>query len=130
MEALGLTTLFLAAVACVVVFFPAEGRVLVPVHQALSVLLGQTTFLVPLAMGLAATLAFARRARPSLVLPRKRLVGLGAITFGLLPAEHLLGQSTGLVGEWFTGGLIGVAGGPCTVAFTLAVLVLGAALTF
>ncbi|HYW89736.1 MAG TPA: hypothetical protein VFB50_18325, partial [Chloroflexota bacterium] len=114
-EAFALTALFLAAIASVVVFFPAEGRVLAPVHQGLSLLLGQTTFVVPLALAVAATLAFARRARPSLVLPYRRLAGLGAITFALLPAEHLLGQSTGLVGEWFTGVLIGVAGGPFTV---------------
>jgi hypothetical protein len=129
-EAFALTALFLAAVASVVVFFPAEGRILAPVHQGLTALLGQTTFVVPLALAVAAALAFARRARPSLVLPYRRLAGLGAITFALFPAEHLLGQSTGLVGKWFTGVLIGVLGGPFTVTFMLALVLLGAALTF
>src|SRR3954449_12152566 len=102
-EAFALTTLFLAAVAFVVVFFPAEGRVLVPVHEGLNRLLGQSAFVIPLGLTLAATLGLARKARPGVELPAWRLVGLGTITIALLPAEHLLGGSTGVLGEWFTG---------------------------
>jgi hypothetical protein len=129
-EAFAMTALFLAAVAGVVVFFPPEGRVLGAVHHGLTVLLGRATFIVPLGLIVAATLALARRAQPSLELPRRRLAGLGTITFALLPAEHLLGQSSGLVGEWFTGILISVLGGPFAVALTLALVMLGSALTF
>jgi hypothetical protein len=129
-EAWALAAIFVAAVVAVLVFFPAEGRVLMPVRELLDTLFGQTTFILPLGLALVSGLAFARRARPSMELPRRRLAGLGVITVALLPAEHLLGQSTGLVGEWFTGFLIDVLGGPVTVALTLALVTLGSALAF
>jgi hypothetical protein len=129
-EAFALSTLFLAAVVCVIVFFPAEGRVLVPVHDGLNRLLGQTAFVIPLGLTLAATLGLVRKVRPTADLPVRRLVGLGVITIALLPAEHLLGGSIGLVGEWFTGFLVDVLGQPGTVALLLALVTLGVALTF
>ncbi|MBV9579873.1 MAG: hypothetical protein JO057_14885 [Chloroflexi bacterium] len=129
-ERLGLTALFLAAVAAVLVFFPPEGQIFVPVHAALERLFGHAMFVLPLALALASGLAFARRARPNMTVPWRRLIGLGVITIGLLPAEHLLGQSTGLVGEWFTGRLIEIVGVPLTVALTLAAVLLGSTLTF
>ena len=60
----------------------------------------------------------------------RRLIGLVVITIALLPAERLLGQSTGLVGEWFTGFLLDLLGGPITVSLTLALVILGSALAF
>jgi len=129
-ETFALTTSFLAAVASVIVFFPAEGRVLVPVHEGLNRLLGQSAFVVPLGLTLAATLGLVRKVRPTVEVPVRRLVGLGAITIALLPAEHLLGRSTGLVGEWFTGFLIDVLGRPGTIAVLLALVTLGTALAF
>jgi hypothetical protein len=42
----------------------------------------------------------------------------------------LLGASTGLVGDWFTQGLLGVLGGPLTLAFTTVLLGAGVMLTF
>jgi hypothetical protein len=129
-EAFALTALFLGAVAAVIVFFPPEGRVLVPLHAGLSRLLGQAAFVVPLGLAIAATIGFVRYARPMFGVPRRRLVGLGVITIALLPAEHLLGQSTGLVGQWFTGFLLGLVGVPVTVALTLCLVMLGSALAF
>jgi hypothetical protein len=113
-----------------VVFFPAEGRVLVPAHDALAALLGQATFVLPLGLGLAGLLGLVRRARPDVVLPRRRLVGVAVITLALLPSERLLGQSTGIVGNWLTGFLIDLLGGPVTVALILIAVGVGAALTF
>jgi len=129
-EAFALTAMFLAAIAGVVVFFPPEGRVLVPVHDGLDRLFGRAMFVLPLGLVLVAMLGFLRLARPTFALPRRRLIGLGLITIALLPAEDLLGQSTGLVGEWFTGVLIDIVGGPAAVALTLAFVLLGAALAF
>src|SRR5689334_17476500 len=129
-EAFALTTLFLAAVAAVIVFFPAEGRVLVPVHEGLDRLLGQSAFVIPLGLALAAMLGLVRKARPMVGLPVRRLVGLGVITIALAPAERLLGGSTGLLGEWFTGVLVDVLGRPVTVALLLVLVTLGASLAF
>jgi hypothetical protein len=129
-EAFAVSALFLAAVAAVVVFFPAEGRVLVPLHAGLDGLLGETAFVLPLGLTLAASLFLARHSRPTFKLPARRLIGLVVITIALLPAERLLGQSTGLVGEWFTGFLLDLLGGPITVSLTLALVILGSALAF
>jgi hypothetical protein len=129
-EALGATAALLAAVVAVVVFFPAEGRVLTPLHEGLTDLFGQTTFLLPMGAAFAAALAFVRRLRPHIALPRRRLVGLGLITIALLPAEDLLGQSTGLVGEWFTGFLLDLLGAPVTITFITALVALGVMLAF
>ena len=129
-EAVALIAAFCAAVASVVVFFPAEGRVLVPVHATIEFLLGRMSFVLPLGLGLAAALGFAQRARPEESLPWRRLVGLGLITIALLPGDALMGQSTGLVGGWFTEALVSVLGGPLTVLITVALLVIGSLLTF
>jgi hypothetical protein len=129
-EAFTLTALFLAAVAVVLVFFPPEGQILVPLHTGLRTLLGQATFVLPVGLTLAATIGLTRYLRPTFALPRRPLAGLGVITIALLPAEHLLGQSTGLVGDWFTGFLLDTLGGPLTIALTLCLVILGSALAF
>jgi hypothetical protein len=129
-EAFTLTALFCAAVAAVVVFFPPEGQVLVPVHDGLSGLLGQITFVVPLGLALASSVGLVRHVRPGFGLPKGRLLGLGVIAMALMPAEHLMGQSTGLVGDWFTSFLTELLGGPLTVALILALVTLGSALAF
>jgi hypothetical protein len=127
-ETLAGASTLLAAVMAVIVFFPAEGHILVPIHAAMDGLLGQASFMLPLGLALAAGLGFVRRACPDLVLPRRRLTGLALITIAAFPAEHLLGQSTGVVGGWFTEFLIELVGGPCTVLLTLSLIMLGAAL--
>ncbi|MBV8717627.1 MAG: hypothetical protein JO020_26295 [Chloroflexi bacterium] len=129
-ETLGAIAILGAAVLSVIVFFPAEGRVLVPLHDVMDALLGQATFVLPLGCALAAALGYARRTRPGVALPRRRLAGLGLITIALLPAEHLLGQSTGLVGQWFTGFLLDLLGAPVAIAFITALAAVGALLAF
>jgi len=129
-EALALSATLLAALVAVIVFFPAEGVVHAPVHVAIDALLGHAAFVLPLGLALLGGVAFARRARPGVPLPRRRFVGLGLITIGLLPAEDLLGQSTGMVGGWFTGFLLALLGGPVAVALTLGLLMAGSALAF
>lgn len=119
-----------AAIMAVLVFFPAEGRVLAPLHAAIGALLGQTSFVLPLGLAFGGALGFAHRLRPDLVLPKKMLVGLGLITIGFLPADRLLGQSTGLFGDWFTQFLIDVLGVPLTLVITLILLGVGSILTF
>lgn len=129
-EATAITATFVAATLAVIVFFPAEGRVLVPLHAVLDALLGQAAFVLPLGLAFAGGLAFVRRARPQVVLPRQRLAGLAVITIALLPAEHFLGQSTGLVGEWFTGFLLELFGSWIAIVFTAALMASGIVLTF
>jgi hypothetical protein len=129
-EALALTTAFSTAIVSVLVFFPAEGSLLVPIHATLDALLGQMAFALPLGLTLLSVLTFARRFRPEVPIPRGRLVGVGMITLALAPADHLLGQSSGLVGAWMTGTLLGLLGGACTIALTLGLVGLGSALAF
>jgi hypothetical protein len=129
-EAVALIALLGCALASVVVFFPAEGHVLVPLHGMTDFLLGSAAFVLPLSLALAAGLGFVRRSRPEAALPRRKLAGLALITIGLFPADSLLGQSTGVVGGWFTGTLVSVLGGPLTVVITMAMLAMGCALTF
>ena len=129
-EALALFATLLASLFAVIVFFPAEGIVLTPLHHTIDGLLGGIAFTLPLGFSLVGGIAFARRTRPNLPLPRRRLVGLGLITIGMLPADHLLGQSTGMVGEWFTGFLLALLGVPVAVALTLGLLMAGSALAF
>jgi hypothetical protein len=119
-----------AAVLAIVAFFPPEGQVLAPVRGVLDGLLGHATFVLPLGLGLAGAIGFVRRARPNLVLPRRRLIGLGLITIALLPADQLLGQSTGLLGEWFTEFLLELLGAPLTLAGIAVLVSVGVALTF
>jgi hypothetical protein len=129
-EALATVASLVAAVLAIVAFFPPQGQVLMPLRGVLDGLLGQATFVLPLGLALAGALGFVRRARPNLALPRRRLIGLGLITIALLPADQLLGQSTGLVGEWFTGFLLELLGAPLTIVGITALVAVGAALTF
>jgi hypothetical protein len=129
-EALAGSCALAAAVLGVIVFVPSTGSVMLLLHGLLEAVFGKTTFVIPLALALIAGLAFARRASPNVTLPRRKLLGLGLITIALLPAQDLLGQSTGLVGEWFTGFLLELIGGPLTLLLTLATLMLGSTLTF
>jgi hypothetical protein len=129
-EALAAAASLVAAVLAIVAFFPPEGLVLAPLRSVLDGLLGHATFVLPLGLALAGAIAFVRRVRPNLVLPRRRLIGLGLITIALLPADQLLGQSTGLVGEWFTGFLLELLGAPLTIVGITALVAVGVALTF
>ncbi len=129
-EALGAVALFVAAVLLVIVLAPPEGRVLTPLHGLLEALLGGTAFLLPISLVLVGGIALIQRARPGAVLPRQRLAGLGVLTVTVVVGEHLLGQSTGLIGSWFTGFLVGIFGETVTIVATLALIGLGVALAF
>lgn len=129
-EAVGAMAGLAAAVLVVVVFLPPEGFVLKPVHDVLDGLFGRTTFVVPIGLALLSGLAFVRRARPQAPIPRRRLVGLGLITIALLPADRLLGQSTGVVGEWFTGFLLDLFGPIVAITLVVMLVMAGIALTF
>jgi hypothetical protein len=123
-------TLILAAVAAVIVFFPAEGQVMAPLHNALDVLLGAAAFVIPLGLALAGALCLARYARPQLNLPKRRFAGLALMALSVIAGDRLLGASTGVVGEWFTQWLIDLIGGPLTAVLVVGFLSAGAVLTF
>jgi hypothetical protein len=129
-EAVSGATLLAAAVAAVIVFFPADGRVMAPMHDTFDLLLGRVAFIVPLGLALAGGLGLARRTRPDLSLPRRRLAGLTLITLALLPGDHLLGGSTGVIGEWFTRFMIDLVGPPLTALLVIGLVSAGVVLTF
>jgi hypothetical protein len=123
-----LATLFAGAVAAVVVFLPAEGRVLAPLHDNVERLLGQASFLLPLGLVFVGLVLATRLVRPSVALPTRRLTGLALLALAVLPAERLLGYPTGVLGDWVTGFLLDVLGAPLAVTLTLVVVVGGAIL--
>lgn len=128
LDGLAVTLLMLAAVSAVVVFFPPEGRLLTPLHNGLRWLLGGATFVVPLALAMAGALAVARSARPALLLPRRRFAGLALLTVALLAGESLLGQSSGLIGDWLTTSIRELIGSPLTVMLIVIALAFGTGL--
>lgn len=128
LDGMAVALLMLAAITAVIAFFPPEGRVLVPLHGGLQLLLGRAAFLVPLVLAMGAALALTRRARPTLVLLRRRFGGLALLTLALLAGESLLGQSSGLVGDWLTTSLRDLIGSPLTAMLVVIALTLGTAL--
>ena len=128
LEGTAATLLILTAVACVVAFFPPEGRLLAPLHDGLQQLLGGAAFLVPLALAFGAVLAFVRRSRPTVALPGRRFAGLALLVFALLAGQALLGQSSGLIGEWIATNLRGLIGTPLTLMAIVIVLAFGTGL--
>lgn len=122
--------LLFAAVAAVIVFFPPEGRIMAPVHDAVEVLLGRAAFIVPLGLTLAGALGLVRRLRPGLSLPRRRLAGLALIALATVAGDHLMGSSTGVVGEWFTDFMVELIGTPLTTLLVVGLVSAGVVLTF
>ena len=127
----------------VVVFLPAEGRIALPLHEAIALLLGRASFVLPIALVAIGTLMLVRSLLPNVTLPVSRLAGLVLLTAAGLPSEHLIGlepngslaraeahQGTGLVGHWTGSLLLDWLGGPATVVALSALLVIGALLTF
>jgi hypothetical protein len=115
------------------IFLPPEGRIGVPLHDGMVLLLGRATFMLPLALVVAGVLFVVRGLRPSTPLPRRRLAGVGLMALAVLPSEHLLGnadQGTGLIGQWLSTWLLDLLGGPGTLVLLVAVLGLGALLAF
>lgn len=120
--------LILAAVTSVVAFFPPEGRLLAPLHDGVIALLGGATFIVPLGFALAGALAISRSLRPAMALPKRRFVGLALLVLALLAGQSVLGQSSGIVGDWLTTSLRDLIGTPLTVMLFVIVLALGTGL--
>ena len=113
---------------------PPEGRIGVPLHDTLALLLGRATFILPLALVVAGVLLVVRAVRPSTRFPRHRLAGVGLLALALLPSEQLLGgpadDSTGLIGRWLSTWLLDQLGGPGTLVLLVMVLGLGTLLAF
>jgi hypothetical protein len=126
-------TLLAAAFLAVFVFLPAEGRIAGPLHDALGTLFGRATFVLPVGLALVGATLIVRRRQPQARLPTRRLIGVGALLLGVLPAEHALGHGqdgTGLVGEWLSATLVDLIGGPATVVLLAVLIVVGIFLTF
>jgi hypothetical protein len=125
--------LLLAAFSSVIVFLPPEGRIAVPLHDALVGLLGRATFMLPLALAFVGLVLIVSVLRPNVVLPRRRLVGVVLLAIGVPPSEHLLGSGgdgTGLIGNWLSSLLLELVGGPVTLLVLGCVLGLGTLLAF
>jgi DNA translocase FtsK/SpoIIIE-like protein len=123
-------SLIAAAVASIVVFWPPEGQVLAPLHEMIDALFGRTAFLVPLFFALVAACALVRRARPEVSLPRRKVAGVSLIALALFPAERLMGDSTGLIGDRLTEVLVGGLGAPLTVVAIVTLVAVGVLLVF
>jgi hypothetical protein len=127
------TALLSAAFAAVIVFLPPEGRIATPLHNAVWALLGRVTFMVPLGVAFVGVLLGIRRARPSVALPRRRLVGVGVMLLAILPMEQLLersGDGTGLVGQWLSASLLDLLGGVATALLLIVLLGVGTCMAF
>jgi hypothetical protein len=125
--------LLLAAFCGVIVFLPPEGRISAPLHDAVDVLLGRASFMLPLALGFVGVMLIVRRLRPTARLPRRRLIGVALVAVGVLASEHLLAndrEGTGLIGRWLTSWLVDLLGQPLTVVALVALLTLGTLLAF
>jgi hypothetical protein len=127
-ELLGSAALIAAAATTVVVAFPAEGRVLAPLHAGVEALLGKASFLLPVGLVFVGVMLLVHQRRPDLRLPIRRLVGLGLLAIAVLPTERLLGSSTGLVGEWLADFMLGTLGRPLTIVIFLVLVAVGAIL--
>jgi amino acid transporter len=125
--------LLLATFCGVIVFLPPEGRISAPLHDAVDVLLGRASFMLPLALGFVGVMLIVRRLRPMARLPRRRLIGVALVAVGVLASEHLLAkdrEGTGLIGRWLTSWLVDLLGQPLTVVALVALLTLGTLLAF
>jgi hypothetical protein len=132
-ERLGPLLLLLAACLAIIVFLPPEGRVSVPLHDALEAFLGRATFVLPLGCALGGALLLAHALRPDVLLPRRRLSGVGVLLVAMLTSEHLLGgqrAGTGVVGEWLTRLTLDLLGSAVTVLLLVTALIVGTLMAF
>jgi hypothetical protein len=135
-QGLPLAAFVLAAFFAVIIFLPPEGRIAVPLHDALAMLLGRATFMLPVGLLFAGIVLVVRTLRPSMPLPGHRFTGIGLIALAVLPSEHLLAsgasdtESTGLIGRWLSTWLVDLLGGPGTLVVLVAALGLGVLLAF
>jgi len=125
--------LLLAALCAVIVFLPAEGRISAPLHDAIDILLGRASFMLPLALAFVGVVLIVRQLRPTVRLPRRRLIGITLIAVDVVASEHLLAggrDGTGLIGNWLTVWLLDLLGPPLTIALLIAVIGAGGLLAF
>ena len=127
--------LLVAAFCAVIVFFPPEGRVAGPLHEFLGVLLGRATFMLPLSLAVAGIILILLGQRPDMMLPWRRLAGVGPIALAVAASENLIANGradigTGLVGEWLSASLLDLFGWPLTVVLLAAFLGSGVVLAF
>ena len=125
----GSLLLVLAALAAIVVFMPPEGRIGVPLHESITILLGPTAFALPMTLAFVGVLMTVQGVRPDTDLPRKRLIGVAFVGVGVIAAEHLLGGAS-LVGRWLTGAVVEAFGAPVMVCLVSAAIVSGTWLAF
>jgi hypothetical protein len=130
---LGPACVLLAAFLAVVVFLPPEGRIMAPLHEALLMLFGRATFMVPLGLAFVGGLLLITRVRPDVRVPGRRVAGVGLIAVVARASENLLANGTGgtgRVGEWLSGGLLDLLGGPITIMLLVSLLAAGTLLAF
>src|SRR5215207_2615905 len=115
----------------VVLVLPAEGRLAVPMREAIGVAFGRAAFVLPLGFVLGGVLVLARSLAPEATLPYSRIVGLAVLALATLPMQHLiLAESGGVVGRAIGGVLVDLMGGPAAVFVLGLTLLVGVLLTF
>ena len=106
-----------------------------PLHEFLGVLLGRATFMLPLSLAVAGIILILLGQRPDMMLPWRRLAGVGLIALAVAASENLIANGradigTGLVGEWLSASLLDLFGWPLTVVLLAAFLGSGVVLAF
>jgi 4TM region of DNA translocase FtsK/SpoIIIE len=130
-EGLAALAVLLGILSAIVVFVPSGGHVSEPLHDALAWLLGRATFVVPLALLGLGIVALVHRFQPWVPVPTPRLIGLGLIVLGALPAQRLLAPGsepaagTGVAGQWLAGTLQDALGLPASAVVLASVLLVG-----
>ena len=123
----------LAAFLAVMIFLPPEGRIGVPLHDGLVLLLGRATFMLPWRWSSQVCCSsFARCDRP------RRSPGAGWLvsvcwrwpSCRVNTCSANADDGTGLIGQWLSTWLLDLLGGPGTLVLLVAVLGLGALLAF
>ncbi len=122
----------------VVVFLPSEGRVAGPLRDALALLLGRGTFLLPIVLVASGAAVLTRSLFPEVPIPFARLTGAALLAAAALPSMQLVGlepgeslaraqarDGGGLVGHWLATGLLEWLGGPATTALLAGAIAIG-----
>ena len=89
--------------------------------------------MLPLALAFVGVVLIVRQLRPTVRLPRRRLIGITLIAVDVVASEHLLAggrDGTGLIGRWLTVWLLDLLGPPLTIALLIAVIGAGGLLAF
>jgi DNA segregation ATPase FtsK/SpoIIIE, S-DNA-T family len=130
LDGLAVMVVALGCLVGVAVFLPAEGRIAGPLHEAIGVLLGRASFVLPIALVATGGLMLVRSFLPDVALPVSRLAGVVVLTLAGLPSAHLTGLGAGVVGEWMGSLLLEWLGGPATAVVLTALLLVAFLLVF